>query len=85
MQLVGALQMALQAYRLKVSNRIPSIGQFISEMERFTLRTSTAGAETMEAFNQATHDDIVMAAAIGIWGAEKAAEVVRAPVPAPPG
>ena len=69
-RLIGGLQIALQAYRLHVSKRIPAVPQWISEMEGFTAKVRAAGGESLEAFTSAVHDDLVIATALACWGAE---------------
>lgn len=69
-RLISGVQLALQTGRLKVAAGIPALPQFISEMEGFTAKISSTGAVATEAFSQGVHDDLVIAAALGLWGWE---------------
>ena len=69
-QLVGSMQIVLQTHRLHVAADIPELRTWISEMESFTVRVSNSGSESYEAWSESTHDDMVLAAMLAIWGGE---------------
>jgi len=68
-ELVAALQMVLQARRLEIPDTIP--GRDVLEQELLAFRSKISlktGHESFEAdWRQRSHDDMVLAVAIGIW------------------
>lgn len=69
--LAGAMQVALQTGRLKISADLNESAVMLREMQMFKVKISTSGHEMFESGANAVHDDIVLAAMLAIWTAEK--------------
>ena len=67
--LVSALQMALQTRRLKVAPELPDAGLLAAELANFRLRRVSIG-DAVE-WREGRHDDLVLAAALTCWYAER--------------
>jgi hypothetical protein len=68
--LIGNLQVLLQAKRLTYSPSLANVRELQGEFQRFEMRTTAKLNLTYEAATG--HDDIVSAIAIGCWLAEQA-------------
>lgn len=72
--LVAALQVVLQSSRLAISPRLalaPTLSKELGDF-RVKVRESSRGVtDSYEAWREADHDDLVLAAAIGVWYAER--------------
>jgi hypothetical protein len=76
---VAAVQVLLQAGRLKIAPALPLASVLTREMEQFrsTINLAT-GHESFEAWRERDHDDLVLAVGLAGWYAE------HAPKPTPP-
>ncbi len=71
--LVGALQVLLQQERLHVAQGLPEAATLVRELLDFRVKLSDAGHDSYGAWREGTHDDLVLAVALAVWRAEKAA------------
>jgi hypothetical protein len=69
--LAGAMQVALQTGRLKIAAGLPESATLLREMQSFKVKVSNAGHEIFESGANAVHDDMVLAAMMAIWTAER--------------
>jgi len=83
-ELVGALQVLLQARRLKVAQALPEARILQRELLNFQVKLTAAAHETFGTWRQGQHDDLVLAVALAAWCGERAA-VARAPSVLTPG
>jgi len=67
--LVGVLQVAFQADRLKVANRLAEAKTLVEELLNFRVSISQSGHDSYEAWRSGTHDDLVLAVALACWTA----------------
>ncbi len=70
-ELVSNLVILLQTGRLKISRALPEAAQFVSELQNFKMKITTAGNEIYENWRESDHDDTVLAAAMAGWLGEK--------------
>lgn len=74
-QLVGAVQVAQQNHRLKVGKSLPLAPVLVKECLSFQARITSSGnvvygvPDTSD-WRNGVHDDLVLAVALGVWGAE---------------
>ncbi len=68
--LILALQVELQARRLKIASRIPDAETLQSEMRNFEMRY-TAKANDIYGASSASHDDLVVATAMAVWSTKR--------------
>lgn len=69
--LVTALQVPAQQRTLRFAPKLEHAELLAKEMLNFRAKISTSGHDTYEAWREADHDDLVLAAAIGCWTAEQ--------------
>lgn len=69
--LVAALQVLFHSGRLRFSNRLPLTDELKKQLQGFTYKISKNGSDTYEAMTEQVHDDLVMAAAMAAWYAER--------------
>ncbi len=69
--LIGVLEASLQTGRFKVARELPEAKTLMDEMLNFKRKVSLAGRDTYEAWREGTHDDLVLAAALAEWYAER--------------
>ena len=69
--LVGALQVLLQQGRLRVAADMPEAAILVKELQNFQVRITAHANEQYAAWREGLHDDLVLAAAIAAWAAEK--------------
>jgi hypothetical protein len=65
--LVGVLQVLLQARRLRVASQLPETALLERELLAFRAKTPTAGAEVAEVWRERPYDDLVLAVAFACW------------------
>ena len=65
--LVGVLQVLLQARRLRVAGQLPEATVLERELLKFRAKTPAAGAETVDSWRERPHDDLVLAVALACW------------------
>lgn len=70
--LVAGVQLALQNKVLQVAARMKGAAVLREEMQEMRVRVSSTGHETFGAMRQGTHDDLVVALALSVWGMRKA-------------
>ena len=71
-ELVGCLQVLLQARRLQVARSLPEAAVLVRELETFRVKITEAANETFGAWRDGQHDDLVLAAALAAWAGERA-------------
>jgi len=70
--LVGALEVPFHSGRLKVAAGLALWEMLRSELQTFRRKVSlTTGMDTYEHWRESDHDDLVLAAALACWGAER--------------
>jgi hypothetical protein len=69
--LVGVLQALMQTGRLKVARALPEAEVLTRELAAFRAKVTLAGNETLEAWRERDHDDLVLALAVALWYAER--------------
>ena len=78
-ELVGAAQVALQRGKLKVAAGLPEAATLTAELRTFEARITEA-AHMQFSHREGAHDDLVLAVALGLWGARQR----RPGIPPPP-
>ncbi len=71
-ELVGTLQVLLQARRLHVARTLPEAALRVKELESFRAKVTAARDETFESWREGQHDDLVLAVALAAWLGEQA-------------
>lgn len=71
-ELVGALQVLLQARRLQVAKQLPHAATLAKELENFRVKITLSRNETFEAWREGQHDDLVLAVALAAWIGDRA-------------
>jgi hypothetical protein len=70
--LIGALEVPFHSGRLKVAAGLRLWETLRAELQTFRRKVSlTTGADTYEHWRESDHDDLVLAAALACWGAER--------------
>jgi hypothetical protein len=70
--LVGGLQVLLQSGRLKIAQSLEHAGTLRAELLNFRVKINVATAhDSYEAWREGDHDDLVLAAALAAWKAQK--------------
>jgi len=70
--LIGALEVPFHSGRLKVAAGLRLWETLRSELQTFRRKVSlTTGMDTYEHWRKGDHDDLVLAAALACWGAER--------------
>lgn len=75
--LASLMDAVLSEHRLKVPSADPLAQVLISELRAFTVRITSAGSEQFAALREKDHDDLVLAAALAVWAAEKRARPIQ--------
>ncbi len=75
--LASLMQVVLQARRLRIAEEMELTPILRGELEGFKVKININGNETFEAWRENVHDDLVLAAAIAVWGAENRPEPIR--------
>jgi hypothetical protein len=70
-ELVGVLQVLLQARRIKVPPSLPEAQTLVQELLNFRVKVTTSANETFEAGRERDHDDLVLAVATATWVGER--------------
>jgi hypothetical protein len=65
--LVGAVQVPLQARRLKVAESLPLAPVLAEELGLFRVKVTLAANETFEAWRERDHDDLVLALGLALY------------------
>lgn len=73
--LISAAQVRLQNHTLRIADAVPDVlphaKLLIKELLSFRVKISVSGHDTYEAWREQEHDDLVLAAAQGVWFAEE--------------
>jgi hypothetical protein len=69
--LVGCLQLLLQGRRLKVARSLPEADLLAREMANFQARITIVREDSLVAWREGRHDDLVLAVALACWLAER--------------
>ena len=70
--LIGALEVPFHSGRLKVAAGLRLWEELRAELQTFRRKVSlTTGMDTYEHWRESDHDDLVLAAALACWGAER--------------
>lgn len=73
--LVSTMQLLFGTRRLQIARGVKQEELLLKELQNFRMKITTAGNDTFEAWRTGQHDDLVLAAAIGLWVAEHALPV----------
>jgi hypothetical protein len=85
MELVAAVQVLLQSHRLKFA-RLPERDVLVEELQTFKVKPTLAGNDSLEAWRETDHDDLVLAVALAAWlGEEVRSFMAREPIEEEPG
>ncbi|MGI8496718.1 MAG: hypothetical protein ACR2OG_03920 [Gemmatimonadaceae bacterium] len=76
-ELVGSLQVALQAGRLKIAAELPLRPVLVEELRNFRVKVNPLTAHDSWNAREGQHDDIVLAVAVALWHAEREARRSR--------
>jgi hypothetical protein len=68
--LVGVLQVLLQAKRLKVAEALEHAATLAEELQQFRMKTVPLTDDVVE-WRERPHDDLVLAVAVAAWRAEQ--------------
>jgi hypothetical protein len=69
--LVGALQLVLQARRLQIAPSLPEAPLLVRELEQFKAKVSLPRPELALDWREGPHDDLVLAVALAVWLGEQ--------------
>jgi hypothetical protein len=78
-ELVGVLQVLLQTRRLHIPRTLSEASLLVRELENFKAKVTLAGGDTMEAWREGEHDDLVLAVALAAWVGEQALPPLEEP------
>ena len=70
--LIAAAQVALQNKRLRIAPELREAATLIRELETYQVKITATGAAQFGAWRTGEHDDLVLAVALAVWGAEEA-------------
>jgi hypothetical protein len=70
-ELVTGLQLLLQGHRLHIARSLSEAGTLVRELENFRVKITLAAHERFGAWREGQHDDLVLAAALAGWWAER--------------
>ncbi len=69
--LVSVVQVALQNQTLKIADQLPEAETLVRELQNFQVKITDSANDTYGAWREGTHDDLVLAAALAMWTANK--------------
>ena len=79
--LVSSLQVLLQSEGLSIAEDLHMAETFVEELMNFRIKINVkTGHDAYEAWREGDHDDLVLAAALGVWAAQKFGTEPVAPV-----
>jgi hypothetical protein len=70
-ELVGTLQVLLQARRLRIAEELSHASILAKELLAFRAKVTPVGSEAVEAWREREHDDLVLAVALACWWGER--------------
>jgi hypothetical protein len=73
-ELVSTLQVLLQSRRIKVAPSLPESQTLLQELRSFRVKATLSPNDTLEAWREGPHDDLVLAVAIAAWQSERLKE-----------
>jgi hypothetical protein len=73
--LVSTFQLLLQSQRIKVASCLPEAQILVQELLRFRAKVALAANDTLDAWREGPHDDLVLAVAIAAWMSEQLREL----------
>jgi len=76
--LVSVVQVALQTDKLKVASALPEARTLVRELQDFQVKITEAANDTYVAWREGTHDDLVLAVALGLYVGKKHGEQIEA-------
>ena len=85
-ELVGTLRILLQARRLLIPRTLPLAETLVRELQDFRAKVPAAGgaADSVEAWREGPHDDLVLALALAAWCGERGLPPLHDPPPPRP-
>jgi hypothetical protein len=69
--LVSVVQVALQNRTLKIASQLPEADTLARELQNFTVKITDSANDVYGAWREGTHDDLVLAVALGLWCASR--------------
>ena len=69
--LIAALQVAFQAERLKIARALLLAEAFVEKLLNFKVKITDSAHDTYGAWREGANDDLVLAAALAVWTAER--------------
>jgi hypothetical protein len=75
--LASTLGVAMDAGRLIVSPKLLEADALKRELAAFRVKKLSTGNQTFEAWREGEHDDLVLAVAMAVWGAERIPQPMR--------
>jgi hypothetical protein len=69
--LASLLHVLLDGRRLKFAAGMPELDTLTRELASFRVKVTASRNESFEAWREREHDDLVLACALAVWGAEK--------------
>jgi hypothetical protein len=76
--LVSVVQVALQTEKLKIAAALPEAPTLVRELQDFQVKITDAANDTYGAWREGTHDDLVLAVALGLYVGKKHGEIIEA-------
>ena len=70
-EIIGALNVNLQAEKLKMSGALPLVSDLMKELHEFQMRPPRINPNDPEAWRERPCDDLVLAVAVAAWRAGK--------------
>ena len=68
--LAGLVQVGLQSESLKIAADMPLTPTLAKELAAFKVKVNLAAPDSFESWREGEHDDLVLAAALAVWGTE---------------
>jgi hypothetical protein len=78
-ELVSTLQVLLQSRRLRVAPALAEAQVLVRELSNFQMRRAPLASESLDAWREGPHDDLVLAVAIAAWEGERHPPVQPSP------
>jgi len=75
--LVSVVQVALQTEKLKIASALPEAQTLVRELQDFQVKITDAANDTYGAWREGTHDDLVLAVALGLYVGKKHGEIIE--------
>jgi len=76
--LVSVVQVALQTEKLKIASALPEARTLVRELQDFQVKITEAANDTYGAWREGTHDDLVLAVALGLYVGKKHGQMIEA-------